>query len=62
MPESLDGVRPLPGRPERPRHQITTLIADNGYDYPRVYDDLRQRGSPAISRAARHLRQGPTRR
>lgn len=43
LPELLDRVQPLRGRPGRPRHRITTLIADKGYDYPRVYDELRQR-------------------
>ena len=43
LPELLDRVRPLRGRPGRPREKITTLIADKGYDYPRVYDELEQR-------------------
>ncbi|WP_084787267.1 transposase [Nocardia sp. Root136] len=43
LPEPLDRVRPLRGRPGRPREKITTLIADKGYDYPRVYDELEQR-------------------
>ncbi len=44
LPELLDKVRPLRGRPGRPRRRITTLIADKDYDYPRVYDELRKRG------------------
>lgn len=47
LPELLDRVKPLRGRPGRPRHRLTTLIADKGYDYPRVYDDLRRRGITA---------------
>ncbi|MFD3425926.1 transposase [Nocardia fluminea] len=43
LPELLDRVRPLRGRPGRPREKITALIADKGYDYPRVYDELEQR-------------------
>ncbi|WP_373280953.1 transposase [Nocardia higoensis] len=43
MPELLDRVRPLRGRSGPPRHRIKTLIADKGYDYPRVYEELRQR-------------------
>ncbi|MEU2258393.1 transposase [Nocardia xishanensis] len=43
LPELLDRVRPLRGRPGRPRHRVKVLIADKGYDYPRVYDELRQR-------------------
>ncbi|WP_440446564.1 IS5 family transposase [Nocardia amamiensis] len=43
LPELLDRVRPLRGRTGRPRHRIKTLIADKGYDYPRVYDELQQR-------------------
>ncbi|MGF0320800.1 MULTISPECIES: transposase [Nocardia] len=43
LPELLDRVRPLRGRTGRPREKITTLIADKGYDYPRVYDELEQR-------------------
>ncbi|MGW0634939.1 transposase [Nocardia salmonicida] len=43
LPELLDRVRPLRGRPGRPREKITTLIADKGYDYPRVYAELEQR-------------------
>ncbi|MGW4368029.1 transposase [Nocardia takedensis] len=52
LPELLDRARPLRGRPGGPRCRITTLIADKSYDCPRVYDELRQRGSPATSRAA----------
>ncbi|MGW4371899.1 transposase [Nocardia takedensis] len=44
LPELLDNVSPLRGRPGRPRRRITTLTADKGYDYPRVYNELRQRG------------------
>ncbi|MFG2444187.1 transposase [Nocardia fluminea] len=43
LPELLDRVRPLRGRPGRPREKITTLIAEKGYDYPRVYDELERR-------------------
>ncbi|WP_276207260.1 transposase [Nocardia mangyaensis] len=43
LPKLLDRVRPLRGRPGRPREKITTLIADKSYDYPRVYDELEQR-------------------
>ncbi|MEV0768688.1 IS5 family transposase [Nocardia salmonicida] len=43
LPELLDRVRPLRGCPGRPREKITTLIADKGYDYPRVYAELEQR-------------------
>lgn len=43
LPELLDRMKPLRGRPGRPRHRIQTLIADKGYDYPRVYEELRQR-------------------
>ncbi|WP_157172029.1 IS5 family transposase, partial [Nocardia higoensis] len=43
LPELLDRVKPLRGRPGRPRHRVHTLIADKGYDYPRVYQELRQR-------------------
>ncbi len=43
LPELLDRVRPLRGRAGRPRYRIKALIADKGYDYPRVYADLRQR-------------------
>ncbi|MEU4711145.1 IS5 family transposase [Nocardia salmonicida] len=43
LSELLDRVRPLRGRPGRPREKITTLIADKGYDYPRVYDELERR-------------------
>ncbi|MGW5112904.1 IS5 family transposase [Nocardia sp. NPDC004123] len=43
LAELLDRVRPLRGRAGRPRHRITILIADKGYDYPRVYDLLQQR-------------------
>ena len=43
LPELLDRVRPLRGRPGRPCEKITTLIADKGYDYPRVYDELERR-------------------
>ncbi|MGW4330885.1 transposase [Nocardia sp. NPDC004573] len=42
-PELLDRVRPLRGRTGRPRHRIKALIADKGYDYPRVYAELHQR-------------------
>ncbi|WP_324188439.1 IS5 family transposase [Nocardia higoensis] len=42
LPELLDRVRPLRGRCGPPRHRIKTLIADKGYDYPRVYEELRQ--------------------
>lgn len=52
LPELLDKVRPLRGPPGRPRRRITTLIADKGYDYPRVHNELRQRGITATSRAA----------
>ncbi|WP_156370680.1 transposase, partial [Nocardia arizonensis] len=44
LPELPDKVRPLRGCPGRPRRRITTLIADKGYDYPRVHDELRRRG------------------
>ncbi|WP_085999420.1 IS5 family transposase [Nocardia takedensis] len=55
LPELLDRVRPLRGRPGRPRRRIATLIADKGYDYPRVYDELRQRGITAyIPRRGTH--------
>lgn len=40
----LDGLRPLRGRPGPPRRRIKTLLGDNGYDYPSVYAELRQRG------------------
>ncbi|WP_378741312.1 IS5 family transposase [Nocardia brasiliensis] len=43
LPTLLDRDRPLRGRAGRPRHRITTLIADKGYDYPSVYSELRQR-------------------
>ncbi|MEV4157713.1 transposase [Nocardia salmonicida] len=43
LPELLDRVRPLRGRPGRPREKITTLIADKDYDYPRAYDELERR-------------------
>ncbi|MEV6258918.1 transposase [Nocardia sp. NPDC051911] len=43
LPELLDRVRPLRGRTGRPRHRIKALIADKGYDYPRVYAELHQR-------------------
>ncbi|WP_280504644.1 IS5 family transposase [Nocardia farcinica] len=43
LPELLDRVQPLRGRSGPPRHRIKTLIADKGYDYPRVYEELRQR-------------------
>lgn len=43
LPELLDRVRPLRGRSGPPRHRIKTLIADKGYDYPRVYEELRRR-------------------
>ncbi len=43
LPELLDRVRPLRGRPGRPREKFTTLIADKGYDYPRVHAELEQR-------------------
>ncbi|WP_323137887.1 transposase [Nocardia sp. alder85J] len=43
LPTLLDRVRPLRGRPERPRHRLTTLIADKEYYYPSVYSALRQR-------------------
>ncbi|MGC4994840.1 transposase [Nocardia salmonicida] len=43
LPELLNRVRPLRGRPGRPREKIATLIVDKGYDYPRVYDELERR-------------------
>ncbi|MGW5217395.1 transposase [Nocardia sp. NPDC004085] len=42
LPELLDRVRPLRGRAGRPRHRVKALIADKGYDYPRVHADLRR--------------------
>ncbi|WP_411157399.1 IS5 family transposase [Nocardia farcinica] len=47
LPNLLDRVRPLRGRRGRPRHKIRALIADKGYDYPRVREDLRERGITA---------------
>ena len=43
LPTLLDRVQPLRGCAGRPRHRITSLIADKGYDYPSVYSELRQR-------------------
>ncbi len=43
LPELLDRLQPLRGRPGRPRHQIENLIGDKGYDYPSVYAELRKR-------------------
>ncbi len=40
----LDRVRPLRGRPGPPRRKVRTLLADKGYDYPRVRAELRERG------------------
>ncbi|MFF2085469.1 hypothetical protein ACFVVM_16975 [Nocardia sp. NPDC058176] len=39
-----DRVHPLRGRPGPPRRRIENPITDKGYDCPRVYTELRQRG------------------
>ncbi|MFC8042968.1 IS5 family transposase [Nocardia sp. NPDC057353] len=47
LPALLDGVRPLRGRPGPPRRKLRALVADKGYDYPRVHEELRERGIAA---------------
>ncbi|MGW4126034.1 transposase [Nocardia sp. NPDC004711] len=58
LPTLLDRVRPLRGRAGRPRHRITTLIADKGYDYPSVYSPTAATTYHRLHRAPRHPRQG----
>ncbi|WP_420874272.1 transposase [Nocardia gipuzkoensis] len=52
LPELLDRVQPLCGRPGRPRRRINTLIADKATITPACTPNCGNAVSPATSRAA----------
>ncbi len=58
LPELRDRVEPLRGRPGRSRHRIRNLIADKGYDYPRVYEGPATTTHHRLHTPPRNPRQG----